>query len=63
MRAAEILLVGTGERTEMMPPALRQYLSKAGVQVDVMNTVCLAMFMPLPAAQLIADSEKCMLDI
>ncbi len=37
--AAEILLVGTGERAEMMPPALRQYLSKAGVQIDVMNTV------------------------
>ncbi|KAI0774578.1 NADH dehydrogenase 1 alpha subcomplex assembly factor 3 [Fomes fomentarius] len=34
----EILLVGTGERVEMMPPALRQYLSKAGLQIDVMNT-------------------------
>ncbi|KAI0832742.1 DUF498-domain-containing protein [Trametes gibbosa] len=34
----EILLIGTGERVEMLPPALRQYLTKAGVQVDVMNT-------------------------
>ncbi|TBU33024.1 hypothetical protein BD311DRAFT_785142 [Dichomitus squalens] len=34
----EILLVGTGERVEMMPPALRQYLNKAGIQVDIMNT-------------------------
>lgn len=23
----------------MMPPALRQYLSRAGIQVDIMNTV------------------------
>ncbi|KAI9000717.1 DUF498-domain-containing protein [Trametes punicea] len=34
----EILLLGTGERVEMLLPALRQYLMKAGVQVDVMNT-------------------------
>ncbi|KAH9855034.1 DUF498-domain-containing protein [Lenzites betulinus] len=34
----EILLIGTGQRVEMLPPALRQYLIKAGVQVDVMNT-------------------------
>ena len=39
MNAAEILLIGTGERVEMMPPALRQYLNKAGIQVDIMNTV------------------------
>ncbi|KAI9064845.1 DUF498-domain-containing protein [Trametes sanguinea] len=34
----EILLIGTGERLEMLPSALRQYLIKIGVQVDVMNT-------------------------
>ncbi|KAI0776144.1 DUF498-domain-containing protein [Trametes elegans] len=34
----EILLLGTGERVEMLPPALRQYLSRVGVQVDVMST-------------------------
>ncbi|KAI0638500.1 DUF498-domain-containing protein [Trametes polyzona] len=34
----EILLLGTGERVEMLPPALRQYLTKVGVQIDVMNT-------------------------
>ncbi|TFK90861.1 DUF498-domain-containing protein [Polyporus arcularius HHB13444] len=34
----EILLLGTGERAEMVPPHLRQYLSNAGIQVDVMNT-------------------------
>ena len=39
MDDAEILLLGTGERVEMVPAALRQYLNKAGIQVDVMNTV------------------------
>ncbi|KAI0355386.1 DUF498-domain-containing protein [Trametes cingulata] len=34
----EILLLGTGERVEMLPPQLRQYLMRAGVQLDVMNT-------------------------
>ncbi|KAH9899539.1 DUF498-domain-containing protein [Cubamyces lactineus] len=34
----EILLLGTGERVDMLPPVLRQYLIKAGVQIDVMNT-------------------------
>ncbi|RPD66840.1 DUF498-domain-containing protein [Lentinus tigrinus ALCF2SS1-7] len=34
----EILLLGTGERVEMVPSTLRQYLNKAGIQVDVMNT-------------------------
>lgn len=41
---AEILLIGTGDRVDMMPPALRQYLIKAGVQVDVMNTVRLTKY-------------------
>ena len=44
MNAAEILLIGTGERVEMMPPALRQYLNKAGIQVDIMNTVSRVLF-------------------
>ena len=35
----EILLLGTGQRVEMLPPALRQHLVKVGVQVDVMSTV------------------------
>ncbi|KAI0722645.1 NADH dehydrogenase 1 alpha subcomplex assembly factor 3 [Earliella scabrosa] len=34
----EILLLGTGDRVEKMPSALRQYLNKVGVQVDIMNT-------------------------
>ncbi|KAI0650426.1 DUF498-domain-containing protein [Trametes meyenii] len=34
----EILLFGTGDRVAMLPPTLRQHLTKAGVQVDVMNT-------------------------
>ncbi|KAI0658482.1 DUF498-domain-containing protein [Cubamyces menziesii] len=34
----EILLLGTGQRVEMLPPALRQHLVKVGVQVDVMST-------------------------
>ncbi|CDO69924.1 hypothetical protein BN946_scf184568.g10 [Trametes cinnabarina] len=35
----EILLLGTGERVEMLPTALRQHLMRIGVQVDIMNTV------------------------
>ena len=35
----EILLLGTGERVEMIPSSLRQYLNNTGIQVDVMNTV------------------------
>ncbi|KAI0371537.1 DUF498-domain-containing protein [Pilatotrama ljubarskyi] len=34
----EILLVGTGERAEMLPPQLRHHLMRAGVQADIMNT-------------------------
>ena len=30
----------------MMPPALRQYLNKAGIQVDIMNTVSHASSLP-----------------
>jgi NADH dehydrogenase [ubiquinone] 1 alpha subcomplex assembly factor 3 len=34
-----MLLLGTGERTLPPPPFLRAYLSKLGIQLDVMSTV------------------------
>ncbi|EIW61577.1 DUF498-domain-containing protein [Trametes versicolor FP-101664 SS1] len=34
----EILLLGTGQQAQMLPPALRQYLTSIGIQVDMMNT-------------------------
>jgi len=34
----EILLLGTGKRVAMLPPALRQHLNRTGIQVDVMDT-------------------------
>ncbi|TCD63965.1 hypothetical protein EIP91_004734 [Steccherinum ochraceum] len=34
----EILLLGTGKTVVPPPPSIRQYLSKIGVQIDVMNT-------------------------
>ena len=35
----EILLLGTGKTMVLPPPSIRQYLSKIGIQIDVMNTV------------------------
>ncbi|KAI0254861.1 DUF498-domain-containing protein [Lactifluus subvellereus] len=34
----EILLIGTGKSVNPLPAALRQYLNKLGIQVDVMDT-------------------------
>ncbi|KAI0082525.1 DUF498-domain-containing protein [Panus rudis PR-1116 ss-1] len=34
----ELLLLGTGKKIVQPPPHLRQYLSKIGVQIDVMDT-------------------------
>ncbi|OBZ70083.1 NADH dehydrogenase [ubiquinone] 1 alpha subcomplex assembly factor 3 [Grifola frondosa] len=34
----EILLFGTGEKLAMLPPPVRHYLNRVGIQVDVMNT-------------------------
>ncbi|KAH9948757.1 DUF498-domain-containing protein [Amylocystis lapponica] len=34
----EILLFGTGTTVSLLPPALREYLSQTGIQVDVMDT-------------------------
>lgn len=35
----EILILGTGKSTVQLPPTLRNHLSQAGIQVDVMDTV------------------------
>lgn len=35
----ELVLLGTGKRAVPPPPHLRQYLSKIGIQIDVMDTV------------------------
>jgi hypothetical protein len=34
-----VLLIGTGSKVEMLPPAVRAYLNGLGIQVDVMDTV------------------------
>lgn len=36
--AVEILLIGCGRRTEMVPPALRTSLRQIGVVIDAMDT-------------------------
>ena len=36
---SEILIFGTGQRTAQLPPHLRTYLRKIGIQTDVMDTV------------------------
>jgi uncharacterized protein len=35
----EILLLGTGKTTALLPSNLRSYLTGLGIQVDVMDTV------------------------
>ena len=60
--ASEILLVGTGERVEMMPSAIRQYLNKAGVQIDVMNTVSVHA-LDILDVPLTAKTAECMFNI
>lgn len=35
----ELLLFGTGKSAHLPPPKFRDYLSKVGVQIDVMDTV------------------------
>ncbi|CAE6427772.1 unnamed protein product [Rhizoctonia solani] len=34
----ELLLLGTGKSAMLLPPKFREYLSKAGVQIDTMDT-------------------------
>ncbi|CCM01760.1 uncharacterized protein FIBRA_03826 [Fibroporia radiculosa] len=34
----ELLLFGTGKRVSFVPPAIRQYFSQNGIQVDIMDT-------------------------
>ncbi|EMD40580.1 hypothetical protein CERSUDRAFT_111176 [Gelatoporia subvermispora B] len=34
----ELLLLGTGKKVKMIPPALRLYLSRNGINVEVMDT-------------------------
>ncbi|OCH88326.1 DUF498-domain-containing protein [Obba rivulosa] len=34
----EILLLGTGKKVKMVPPPLRQYLSRNGINIEVMDT-------------------------
>lgn len=57
----EILLLGTGQQAQMLPPALRQYLTSIGIQVDMMNTV--GGELQLPPHKLIHRPAKCVLDI
>ena len=38
-RLLEILLLGTGKSVAQLPLTLRNHLNKAGVQVEVMDTV------------------------
>ena len=57
MRDTEILLLGTGDRVEKMPSALRQYLNKVGVQVDIMNTVSSAM-MACPRRGILRSTQR-----
>ncbi len=35
---AEVLLIGAGERMQLLPPSLRQTLREAGIAVDIMDT-------------------------
>lgn len=58
---AEILLLGTGQQAQMLPPALRQYLTSIGIQVDMMNTVGIKL--QLPPHKLIYRSAKRVLDV
>jgi len=45
----EILLIGTGKSVNPLPGALRQYLNKLGIQVDVMDSVeDVSLFRPPP---------------
>jgi NADH dehydrogenase [ubiquinone] 1 alpha subcomplex assembly factor 3 len=38
-RSPEILLIGTGKSVNPLPAALRRYLNKLGIQVDIMDSV------------------------
>ena len=43
----EILLLGTGRKLIRRPPLIQAYLSALGIQLDVMDTVCISLHVPL----------------
>jgi uncharacterized protein len=40
--ALEILILGTGKSALPPPPELREYISKLGISLDIMDTVSLS---------------------
>lgn len=47
--SVELLLLGTGKTLVLPPPAIRQYLNRIGVKVDIMDTVRLIVLL-LPSS-------------
>lgn len=59
--SVELLLLGTGKSLLLPPPSIREYLRKAGISIDVMDTVS-ALVIRLHT-KLMTGAEKCMLNI
>ena len=45
---AELLLLGTGKTLLHPPPSIREYLRRAGISIDVMDTVSTPVVQPTP---------------
>lgn len=57
----ELLLLGTGKSLLLPPPSIREYLRKAGISMDVMDTVS-ALVIQL-YTRLMSGVEKCMFNV
>jgi hypothetical protein len=60
---AEILLLGTGDHAMLPPAHLKKYLNGLGIQLDVMNSVCLSSGLETMLFTALHTIVECVLDL